>query len=224
MVTVLIVVLLLGISSKSFAEQILPLEVGRWWEYRKHDSASSQNEWVMRSEVTDTITFGTQEYYLITDFNYEPGKAPDEDATMLRSTDTAVYAYDEERGAEYLAFQLAPIGTQWLGDEWQGGREHYEIFDITQVTVPYGTFENAYVFRTYEENDGQPNSPYNYDYVVPGIGLIKSVDSIYVELTAPPNVAELVRTGVTPEPVSSLLFMLGGAVLGIRNIFRRNKV
>jgi hypothetical protein len=205
------------ISVPAYAVDLFPMQVGMWWELDKHDSAVPQNNWTVRGQVLGTVTIGSQDYFNIGQWDYQPGVYRE---IPLRSTDQAVYIYDGV--SEHLVFQIAPVGTTWSNIETDGTQIR-EIISIETVTVPFGTFNNAYVHRNYFDPDDptQPNSPYWYEYVVPGVGNVKEVD--YYTDNNPPTVTELARVGVVPEPISSTLFIVGGITLGFRRFWKKRR-
>jgi len=80
-----------------------------------------------------------------------------------------------------LKYQTAPVGTKWIYYEEDSGFNYTvtEIVAIEPVTVPYGTFDTAYKHRAYrcEFPDGSgTKSPYWYDWIVPGVGIVKQVN------------------------------------------------
>lgn len=220
-------VIAFGFSGFANAASLFPQDVGVWYEYNKHDSADPQNEWTVKLEVLDKVTVGGIEYSKMGEWGYDgPG---DYSEFLIRSTETAVYSFDGVN--ESLSLQIAPEGTQWefpytLGG--QTGKKVKEIISIEQVTVPYGTFGNAYVHRAYFDFDDSSigNSPYQYEYIVPNVGLVKEVDyNLRPEELNPPYVQELARVGVNVvlEPVSCVLFLLGAGALGSRSLLRKRR-
>jgi len=191
----LFIILSLFISVPAYAVDLMPFQVGTWSEFDKHDSATPQNNWTVYGETLGIITIGTQNYFNVGVWNYKPG---DYREIPFRSTENAAYIHNGV--SEELTWQIAPVGTTWSNIQTDGQRIR-EIISIETVTVPLGTFNNAYVHRNYSDPDDptQPNSPYWYEYVVPGMGMVKEVD--YYTDNNPPTVSELARVGVVPEPI-----------------------
>lgn len=217
----LFIPLFLLISSTVFAGDFWPMQVGAWYEFDMHDSATPQNnEWTMRAEVLSTVTYDSQDYFLIGVSNQEYGGSYD--AVTLRFTDTEGYFYNGTE--DVLMWQQAAVGTTWSHHDGDG-EQVTQITSIESVTVPYGTFDNVYVHRKYYDPDaeGEDNSPYWYEYVVPGAGVVKNVDYWQDDADNPPVFQELSAVGVAPEPVSSILFLAGGATLGFRRFRKKRK-
>ncbi len=218
MVMVLAVALLLGISSPVFADSLWTLNVGDWYEYNNRDSANPAHVWSERWEVLGKDAIGGQEYMKIG--IWDAGGAGSYEELFARSTEDAVYGLNN-----IVYFKIAPINTTWnypySNDDGTSGVQVNKIISIESVTVPYGTFSNASVQQSYFDPDdpGLPNSAYWYDYFVPGVGYVKQIDYV---APYPPDTSELARVGVTPEPVSSALFILGGGAMMAMRGRRRN--
>jgi hypothetical protein len=146
--------LFLIITKLAFAEDFWPIQVGSWYEYNAYDSANPQNTWTARLDFGSKTIVGSQEYFNVTRMDSLG------DGTVLgtwnwyaRVTADALYSFGiMGNNSETLDFQAAPKGTTWsvpfnLGGNT--GNRTTEIFDIKQVTVPYGTFNNAYIYKTY---------------------------------------------------------------------------
>ncbi|MBN2373301.1 hypothetical protein JXL19_05915, partial [bacterium] len=172
-----------------------PLEVGQWYEYTRSDSIG--NTWTVIRMIDSKVTLDSLDWFHLVTWNYDDDLTVD-DAGYIRSTGCALYGYNPE-GEDYLAFQMGPIGTKWIYYEAHGSGFNYkvtEVVEIGPVTVPNGFFEKAYVYRKYRCADpydlSKGKSPYWFEYVVPGIGIVKEVD--YWVGNAP-NVMEMKRKG-----------------------------
>ena len=182
------------------AAPMWPAQLGMWLELTRRDSAAIPITWSVRWEVDGTRLIGGRVYFHATVSNYK--NLGDTREMLVRSTETAVYMWDGV--ADRLVFQIAPIGTKWNAtyDTANHRWTVTELISIESVTVPYGTFPTTYVYRNYFDYD-DPNTPdgnvtgvYWYEYVVPGVGVVKEVDynenfSYWVK----PLVQELVQRG-----------------------------
>jgi hypothetical protein len=111
-----------------------------------------------------------------------------------------VYRYNPA-GEEFAVFQKAPVGTKWSVPLQQGTYPYtvIEIVAIETVTVPYGTFDQAYKSRLYgcydPDNLSLGKSPDWYNWIVPGIGWVRT-ESYRDEY--PPVIIELTGLAVAP--------------------------
>jgi hypothetical protein len=195
-------VFLLAMVDTAFAEPLFPARVGLRWEYNRWDSDDPVNQWPVHFEITSQVTYNSVDYFQFQGWNdYNDGAY--EDTGYLRSTEQAAYWYNPS-GADYLDFQKAPVGTAWSYYQPDGSGLDYqfqEIVAIEPVTVPYGTFTTAYKHRNYQcvNSDGTGNpSPYWYEWIVPGVGMVKEVDH-YVDNVNPPLTRELVRVIIVAD-------------------------
>ena len=202
----------------TFAALLMPLDVNDVYIYDKHDSAIPPNEWTMLVQGLERVDIGGQQYVKVAMWN-ESGIG-DYEESIFRSTETAVYTDDGSMG-----WQIAPIGTTWsfpsFRDSEGSGSIVNEIISIESVTVPYGTFNNAYVQRVYFDPDDPylPNTAYWYEYLVQGVGLIKQVD--YTWPTNVPRIQELVQ--ITSVPIPATVWLFGSGLIGLIGIARRKK-
>lgn len=171
-----------------------PFEVGQRYEYRRSDSTG--DVWTVLFEVKDQATFGVFDYFHIQVSNYRNDAAVYD--RYFRVTEEALYSYNPS-GPDYLQHQEAPVGTKW--SHYQADDMAYVVTEITAiepVTVPYGTFDKAYVYRKFQCEDpddlSKGRTPYWYNWVVPGVGYVKELD--YWNDCAP-AVMELVS--ITPD-------------------------
>ena len=191
-------VFLLVMAGTTFAGPLLfPIHVGLRCEYKRWDSNDPVNEWPVQWEIKSQVTIDSLDYFQLDIWNYDNDSAH-EDEGYFRSTEQALYGYNPD-GDDYLEFQMAPVGTKWSFYQEHGGLDYkfIEIVAIEQVTVPYGTFNEAYNHRRYrcENSDGSGDrSPDWYEWVVPGVGMVKEVDYWAMEELGqiPPLTMELV--------------------------------
>lgn len=167
------------INGNLFASQFFPMSVGQKYIYQQSDPLN--NTWTVQLIVNGQAVFNSLDYFHLQNFNYY-NESTWADFGHFRATENQFYAYNPD-GNEYLMFQKGPIGTKWT--IYQPDDEEYdydvtEIVSIEPVTVPYGTFSQAYKYRNYEcvdpNNLSLGQSPYWYEWIVPGVGLVKEED------------------------------------------------
>ena len=189
---------LLVMVGTTFAGPLFPLQVGLRWEYNR--SNNTGNEWTVRRELKSQVTIDSLDYFQLQDWNYRNDSAL-EDLGYVRSTEGAVYGYNPA-GEDYLEFQKAPVGTKWsfYQPSYEFDYKVIEIVAIEPMTVPYGTFDEAYKHRRYRCVDpddlSRGKSEEWYEWVVPGVGVVKEEDYWHDN---PPAIMELVRVLHDPE-------------------------
>jgi hypothetical protein len=205
------------------ASSLMPLQVGMSAEASKYNGIG--DTWTVLTTVDAEVSFKSLDYYHVRIFNYN--NESDIREYYWRSTEDALYQYNPA-GTDFLVFQKAPVGTQWSFADNTGGYNYQvtEVVAIGEVTVPYGTFDQAYESRKYmcydPGNLALGQSPDWYNWVVPGVGPIKEIDN-WDEY--PPAIQELVSItmptptptptpGVIPAPPALLLAGLGAGLLG----------
>jgi hypothetical protein len=202
----------------ALAALLIPLDVNDLYIYNKHDSASPPNEWTVLIQGLEYVDVGGQQYVKAGTWN-ENGY-DDYNELLIRSTENAVYTDDGS-----VMYQMAPVGTTWSFPSSRGsegtGMDVNEIIAIESVTIPYGTFNNAYVHRVYFDPDDPllPNTAYWYDYIVPGVGFVKQID--YSAYSNSPKVMELVQ--ITSVPIPAAVWLFGSGLIGLIGVARRKK-
>ena len=206
---------LLSIPNPAFAGLLVPIDGGDLYTYNKHDSADPQNEWTFTLQGLEQVIVGGQQHINVAVRNEDGAGSYEE--VPIRSTETAVYSEDGS-----ILFQIAPVGTIWSYPSHQeglgSGTNHNEITSIEAVTVPYGTFSNAYVHEVYFDPDDPSlaNTPFWYEYVVPDVGWVKQID--YFWDPNGPAILELAQISTVPEPGTvpepATLFLFGSGLFG----------
>lgn len=201
--SLVLLVLVWGLLAASAqAAQLFPLKTGLWFEMDKQDQLG--HKWVVAIKVLEQVTLGGKQYFHLQQTNYDnTGEVED---FYVRSTDTEVYFWNGV--GETLGFKLGPVGTKWSWQE-SNGTVYKEIVSIGPVTVPYGGTFTATCYRHYKHRNDGTDSPYDFEYLVPGGGLVKEVD-YWVPQGAPYN-SVLARAGQNP------LFNLKGGTRLIYN-------
>jgi hypothetical protein len=111
---------------------------------------------------------------------------------LLRSTDSAVYRLDANTLEESLEFRIAPPGSTWTNYNYEGQWNlKVTVEAIESVTVLAGTFANCYKFRKQALNYPGPELPEWYEWVKPGLGLVKWIDHWVPASESPPVVHQL---------------------------------
>jgi hypothetical protein len=160
---------------------LFPLTTGQKMISIRSDNTG--NSWSVTGEVAEEVTLGSKSYFRLVIRNYNNEAEYDE--IYFRSTEKEVYFYEGTK--EFLAFQVAPVGTKWVtGDTVR------EITAIEAVTVPYGGPYQAYVHRNHKPSK---NSPYWYTYIVPGVGMVKEVDFYTSNAPAISELVNVLKSG-----------------------------
>jgi len=152
--------------------------------------------------VSDEIGNTSTQYMAVLDY-IQPLGSSNEFATIeqagaaagifaMRSTDEAVYRYMPGLG-ESLEFQIGPVGTTWtnLNYEGNGWTRTTTIEVVEEVTVPAGTYS---CYKYHKQVLEEPGSDW-YEWVCPGIGLVKWEDHWVEPAMNPPISYELQARG-----------------------------
>jgi hypothetical protein len=111
---------------------------------------------------------------------------------LLRSTDSAVYRFDMNTLSESLEFRIAPAGSTWTNYNYEGQWTLKVTVDaIENVTVPAGTFANCYKYHKQALDYSGTERAEWYEWIKPGLGLVKWVDYWMDASENPPVVHEL---------------------------------
>jgi hypothetical protein len=181
-------VILLAMAGTTFAGPLLcPMHVGLELTYQRTNGTVT---WSVVQKLAGMENHNSMDYYqLESSINGGAYELVD----IVRSTEDALYSYNPS-GDDYLQFQGARVGTRWTFYEEHGGLNYkvIEIVAIERVTVPYGTFNKAYKHRKYRcaTPEGANPSPDWYEWIVPGVGVVKQVD---YWTGGPPEIMELVN-------------------------------
>lgn len=171
-------VIFLVMAGVTFAEPLLsPMHRGLGFVYKETKADSIR---YIVGEFTEKLNLNSMDYYLLESWELDSGDLP-EPVDLVRSTETGVYSYSP--AGDLLQFQKARVGTTWTLYEPHSSGLNYKVIEIVaieQVTVPYGTFNKAYKHRRYRCADpadlSQGYSPDWYEWIVPGVGVVKKVD------------------------------------------------
>ena len=205
----LMLVFLLVSDSIVIAEPLMPLYENQAFTFHRRDAIDSVGwSWLMAT-MGPKVTLGSHDYFDTQSLNYN-NDSKFVDGGYLRSTEQAVYIYNPT-GDDRVWFQKQPVGAKWsFPHEYKA--YHYEVHEVVgmeSVTVPYATFDQAYKYRVYycydPGNLGLGKSPDSYEWVVPGIGVVREED---YDADYPPVVQEL--TGMSMAPVYRFYNKLNG--------------
>lgn len=194
----MMLILLVATASTTFAEMLFPMHVGKQCVFEKWSYGDEANKWTVEMEFVDKITINSLNYYQLQIFNNDNDGVLDQ--YNVRSTEEAVYDYNPS-GDDFITFQQARVGTSWTYYDPHDSGFNYrfiEIVAIERVTVPYGTFKKAYKHHKYRYDDVGNHSPELYEWIVPGIGVVKEVD-YWVESGTPPTTKELISVSSSLE-------------------------
>lgn len=197
--TGIMLILILAIASTTFAEMLFPMHEGKQCVYEKWSYGDETNKWTVEMQFGDKITDNSMNYYHLQILNNDHDDAM-QDQGYVRSTEEAVYDYNPS-GDDLSQLQQAKVGTSWTFYDQSDSGLNYKVIEIVaveRVTVPYGTFNKAYKHRKYRHDGMGIYSPDYYEWVVPGIGVVKQVD-YWVESGLAPTTMELVSVSSTLE-------------------------
>lgn len=114
---------------------------------------------------------------------------------LIRSTSDSVYRYSPDSGIETLEHQLGPVGTSWTNYNYETAFTRKATIDaIENVTVPAGTF---LCYKFHKQALEIPGSDW-YEWVCPGIGIVKEADYWVDPANNPPLIYELQSFGPRP--------------------------
>jgi hypothetical protein len=166
----------LAFLARAGMNPFFPFKTGMVMEYNSSDNTG--HTWHMCLQVLEQATLAGKQYYHIRQLNYDPYHQHGGPDTLkdlyIRGDDKALYLYDGV-GGENPVFKAADKFTSWTRPDG-GGTTTTQIVDIVQVTVPYGGPLTAYKHQLTWTN-GSMTSPPWYDYVVPGLTMVRIEDN-----------------------------------------------
>ena len=152
-----------------------PMNVGQTWVYSRTDgNGFSWNVELTILEQVEKATCNSEQFFHFSNTNYDNAEGVKDN--YVRSTVDAVYFCDDVAG-ELASFRAnVPVGTTWTIED----DEHKRI-ENKSIHVPYfgqdasgnDIFRETFVFKM---RDVVENSPFWYEYFVPGVGLVQEVD------------------------------------------------
>ncbi|MCF7958247.1 MAG: hypothetical protein K9M57_07365 [Phycisphaerae bacterium] len=167
------------LSAIDTSNKLMPLAIGQTFTYDRIDG--NDNGWTTQLVIDSKATFNSMEYFHVTSLNYDNDQG-NENWGYVRSTESQLYGYNS-KGPDYLQQQIADVGTRWSTYSPDDDDLNYvvnEIVAIEDVTTPYGEFQDAYKTRNYQcvdpDNLNLGISPDWYEWIVPGVGMVKQVD------------------------------------------------
>lgn len=202
-----------ALTFNAYAAVVWPVEVGQTWTYLRTDN-NGQSWGVDLSFYGTQIGIDGELYYSYTNYNYT--NSGDTKYNAIRSTEDAVYFINDGGDPAFRLYES-------VGATWMMGVDLVERMPNESVHVPYfgqngsgnDIYMDAYVFRM---EDTVENSPYWYEYFVPGIGLVGEVD---YWSDVPPTVLQL--ASVTTVPLPPAIWLFGAGVLGLTGVARCKK-
>jgi len=181
-VSIIISGLLTAGTVQAADSKLMPLGTGLWYRTDAHDTL--ENSWQANANILEKMSLGPQEYFRFRKWTLDPFAVEDH---FIRSTETEVWEYFVQTGEEEIVFRKGDVGSTW-SYEGPDGTVMCEIIAIEEVTVPFGGPFTAYV----HQKQILPDSPYWYEYIVPGLGVVKTVDH---RRENPPVTLELAQAG-----------------------------
>jgi hypothetical protein len=170
-VSLCFVVCLLLIAGTATAAPFWSMPTGSGHKFYKQDAAG--NGWLTTMEaVGKKVVLGGNEYTHIQRTNYYNDGAVED--LYIRPTETGAFMWF---GFPAPIFVVGPVGTTWGHPVDMVGRmKYYEITAIEPLTVPYGTFPEAYVVRSFVVPARGSAGPYAYNFYVKNVGMLKETD------------------------------------------------
>lgn len=184
---------LLFVTNTVGAELLLPAQVGERGISHMKDMYG-EYLWTITADITEQVTINNKKYFHWVIKGYSEHHP--EQHMYFRSTDSIVYFTMPDAEQEIVMWQ---IGVE-EGTTWETPGEEYptvvEFIGIEPVNVPYfgpGVFHDAYVYKKTNEAYKQNGelAPW-YEYLVPGIGMVKGVDEYNPEYSSDPNADTLI--------------------------------
>lgn len=147
------VTLLFACTAISQGAPVWPLEVGQIWVYEAYDSNGNVvPDAEQHAVVSGTAIKGSEDYYIFRD-------------SYFRSTDTAIYEWDDDTNNHELFFFMGSVGDIWT----HSTNNTVEILDTDyMVDITYGSG----TYSSYQLKFSDP-SGYWYMYIVPGLGVVQ---------------------------------------------------
>jgi hypothetical protein len=202
------------ITSHANAAELWPFQVSESYEYSRTDV--NNHTWSVTLDVLAEVTLANQSYFQVRRWNYDDDG--DTAEFYWRSTEDAVLVWAGGTTEIVLFLDASP------GTTWQSGDTFNEIMPSANIHVPYfgqdingdDIFLQAIVVR---RNNPFDDSPYWYDYLVPGIGFVQEIDWWTDDA---PKIQELTnKTAAVPVPAAIWLLAPGiVSIFGFKKKFK----
>jgi hypothetical protein len=165
--------LLACLAVSAQAAPLFPLQTGRWMEMDKHDNQG--NTWTVRMMIFEEVTLEEKQYFRVQELFYDPYDPDGGDKFSefyMRSTETEVFIYNGLNLGETLVFKTGLQGASWTYQD-ESGTIYKEIVSTNDQITIQGVTYTAYKYIHYNIND---SSRFDYEWIVPGLGLVKEED------------------------------------------------